>query len=196
MNTPTWQEAWGCFQQVFHHKRNLDYNQYPQIGREKEEFFFWQIVHSMCQIEVPVILKKELGVDRSCGKLIRPKGRCLIKFSPRWPFIIEGAKILIKRSKRSARIINHEFAHAVDFALHGMENRRTDELIAAAAGYLFTCEHLGLYSPIQDVRYVKKWRVAPDDLKRLEKYILTVFHKMDSLFREKSTTPLFQKATR
>lgn len=193
MNTLVRQEAWQRFQEVFRNEKNLDFNQYLQVGREKEEELFWKIVKFLRQKDVEIIFKKRLRKWQDFfGKPIQPKGLCEVKYyrHPEHHVGVLKAIITIARSKRSVRLISHEFAHIIDYSTNDFIGPNRRELTAVVAGYLFTCEHLGLHSPIAGVYYAKKQGATLKDLEHGEKHFFEIFHEMNSLFRSKLTTPL------
>lgn len=189
--------AWDYFYQALNDKEKIKAMPFPEIPTEKAEKFFWTMVASIRKTNIPVDLIEQPFSESVAysGKHFRPNGRCMVK----WPnmfwldYLKDGAwpkpetlRILIYSLARSPRIIAHEFAHAVNFYVNGPAGTdEAAEFVASAAGYLFVCDYLDIYSPLKDAEYALKQGSAPWMLIYLRKTVFEVFEKMKSAIENK-----------
>lgn len=79
----------------------------------------------------------------------------------------------------SYMVLAHECAHVIDSRVQnepvqGMEC----EVVASAASYIFICERVGPYSPLEAVEYAKLHGANIKDLRSLKQRIIDVFWNM------------------
>ncbi len=199
MDTPAWQEAWDCFQQLFCDEGAAKRIKFPKIPREKDKALFEEAINLLRQLNVPVIFTESAGKKSKdfYGKSFRPRAAFQYQFSPLSFKRLDWAEILITKRGRNARAVCHEFAHLIDFLFYKspgtfFDNSNTiDDLVACVASYLFLWERLGPRWPIKDVSYAKSQGASLKDLDAEKEHILAVFNKMKALFNEKPATPLF-----
>ncbi len=199
MDTPTWQGAWDCFQQLFCDEGAAKRIKFPKIPKEKDKALFEEAVNLLRQLNVPVTFTEKTGKTPKdfYGKPYRPTAAINYWFSPLSFKRLDRAEILITKRGRTARAICHEFAHLIDFLFYKSPDtfldgpETIDDLVACVASYLFLWERLGPHWPIKDVSYAKSQGASLKDLDAEKEHILAVFNKMKALFNEKPAIPLF-----
>lgn len=170
--------AWGLFLQAFCDGRlrqpgfcrNSSWKRYLRTQRIAEKYY-WRLICELRKLGIQVYVKDYLGFAYDA-------------YNER--FLVGGqwhpGKLRIELIHRCFPTLAHEFAHGIDQLLDNVcWPRSKQELIACGAGYLLTCECLGIESPAHDVSYAKRQGATEQDLRELEPYILRVFQQMKGL---------------
>jgi len=164
------ERAWQLYATAFLENRCRRPEWSHKAKRPEHSRVYWQLVRACQELGMSVWLYRDLGEARDHF------GR---------PFTIGGTweswHRRINLVQRDFKILAHELAHAVDYILSGHRPPPEQELVASAAGFMLTCERLGVRSPSFDVRYAKRQGATAEHFIRLQDYILLVFDEMNVL---------------
>lgn len=165
---PRWQRAWRKFSDMLCGTKKGRPSYCRKTRRPDAMKLYWKLIGVSRELGILTYVKPDLGEAVDFYGNHFTVGGC-------W----NGRNVQL--IYRSFPTLAHEIAHAVDQMLGGRQHRPDVELVAAAAGYMLTHEYLGARSPAFDVQYAKRQGAKPEDLKRLEAHIFSVFETMQFL---------------